>query len=113
MDPWTIIGWALVSVLGLAVLLTLGIALLFVRHVIKSRLHIRKMLAIKPAVGQVWEQEGSRLRIMHIRDDGSISITSGCVSWSDSPETWRNRVRGRNLTLIRDDSRSPDTSGWR
>lgn len=59
---------------------------------------------IPPAVGQLWNQEGSLLLITNIYDNGRIGMRSPpwsptYGSWSDSPEEWRDRVRNRGLFL--------------
>lgn len=60
-----------------------------------------------PAPGQVWLQNGKRLYIDTIFDNGRIGIVTGdrwCYSsWSDSPEEWRQRVRIRGLILLKDE----------
>lgn len=57
-----------------------------------------------PAAGQVWMQGDKQLRIKSITETGRVVIETGGyksgASWSDDPETWRARVRGRKLFLI-------------
>lgn len=105
-DPWQIIGWLLLLVLvgwlgltiGRAVLASVGLWLLRWYFHLTTR-------NTPPAKGQFWDNNnGSTVRIERIgqRDDGStyIVVKAGCVSWGDSPESWRERVRGRRMYLI-------------
>lgn len=49
-------------------------------------------------------QDATRLRIRRVFHDGAIGIETGSRyaggSWTDSPERWAERVRGRKLYLL-------------
>ena len=99
MNPWTVIGWAVLSVMALVVATIvakvgsmIGAAWLrLVRH-LRTR-------NTPPAKGQVWIQGDSRLQIREIYDNGRIGIQAGAGSWSDSPKEWRTRVKNRRVYL--------------
>lgn len=96
MNPWDIIGWAIVFaivgpvVLGLLVYTRYRLSIL-IRHYLTYR--------TPPAAGQRWRQGTSTLTIDRIADNGRIVIKSGNASWSDSPEDWRVRVSRRHVYL--------------
>ena len=100
MNPWTIIGWAVIAVV---VLVALFVLLAFVvalwRGVVAPRWRSLRTRHIPPAAGQVWRQNGGGLRIKRITDEGRVVIQSGSASWSDSPEEWRERLRFRHVYL--------------
>lgn len=104
MDPWTIIGWLvllLVGSLGLRILLVVLIKVVeWVRIYIRSY----RCRSIQPREGQIWVGSDSRFNIRHIYDDGRVCIWirlpgGGDASWSDSPQEWRARVKRRHLWL--------------
>lgn len=109
MQPWSYIiaglGWLIVGLVALfALAVVAGIAIRAWRLASFYRLHYRTR-GIAPAAGQRWLQDRSTtLTIKSIVADGPnagrIVMSSGCASWSDSPEEWRERVRSRRLVLI-------------
>ncbi len=105
MDPWQLIGWLILT--GFVTALVLFASAIAWRVTAGWRMarHIAKtdaeMLTITPTRGQVWKQDGTRLNITNIYDNGRIGISTGISSWSDSPEEWAKRVRSRNLRLVK------------
>jgi len=98
MNPWTIIGWLL---LGAFVLGVIGAVAVFAFGWLVIVLPYYRDRKIAPEAGDVWMQGATRLYIKRITDAGRIVIeTRSAVaraSWSDSPEEWEQRRRGRRL----------------
>ena len=95
MDPWKIIGWAVITVVccfAIALAATILAGLLIARAKRKIALNT------PPAVGQVWKQDGRSLRIADVRN-GVVRVVTDSAAWHDSLEEWQKRVRNRNLTL--------------
>ena len=95
MDPWKIIGWAVIAVVCF---FAIALAATILAGVLIARAKRKIALNTPPAKGQVWKQDGRSLRITSV-DAGRVCMTSGSASWSDSIEEWKKRVRNRNLTL--------------
>ena len=91
MDPWKIIGWAVITVVCcFAIALLAGLLI--------ARAKRKIALNTPPAVGQVWKQDGRSLRIADVRN-GVVRVVTDSAAWHDSLEEWQKRVRNRNLTL--------------
>lgn len=101
MNPWNILGWLIITILAFIIFFTtvVPVAILILGK-IKHWQQRRKQASIPPLVGQVWDQDGSRLRITDIYESGRIGIKSGSASWSDSPEDFAQRRIARKLLLI-------------
>lgn len=107
MNPWSVLGWIVLTGCAIIAAIFLIIAGLFLLGALRSfavrRWRYYMTRNTPPATGQQWDQNG---KVMHIRicDNGRIGCKIGdntcSISWSDSPEEWRNRVRGRKLFLI-------------
>ena len=96
MKPWDIIGWLVIGAIATGIIGPLTI------RAIRSLLSTIAWLSsrrIAPRAGQVWIQDGNRLEILEILDNGRVIIRSGCASWGDSPGEWRSRVGSRKLFL--------------
>lgn len=96
MNPWHIIGWIILVIPAVLIALTVAV------YVISNFASWKRYMAsrkTKPEAGQIWVQQGDALHITRITDNGRICIQVGCASWSDSPEEWQRRVRGRRLYL--------------
>lgn len=104
MSPWTILGWLLVAAIAIPFLLTIlatlfGLWKLFLSALTK-RFRYYATRNIPPQEGQMWNQNGSTLKITLVRPDGPIVVRSGNASWSESLADWKKRVRNRKLVLI-------------
>lgn len=97
MNPWTLIGWALVALISIPILFVALRLLGAVRLTLTIRAKHYLTRNDPPAAGQRWTQDGTSLWIDRIAENGRIVIRSGRSSWSDSPEEWRRRVRNRRL----------------
>lgn len=103
MDPWKIIGWLLLFAAVLWVIWTICRLIWRARiPVIRYYLHL-KTRNITPKEGQKWWQEGAVLRIGQRYPKGHFNISSGCASWGETNEDWKQRVRSRRLFLIGDE----------
>ena len=96
-DPWDLIGWLIIIGLGTsATVIVVGFTILWTtakyRHLTTRN--------IAPARGQQWGNNSYTCAVTKIYDTGRIALSSGCVSWSDSPDEWKSRVRSRKLWLI-------------
>ena len=100
MNPWDIIGWIVLTFIGTLTLLAVaGISINVYREVwLPYWKHLRTR-NVEPAVGQVWIQDESILRITDISDSGGIGIECGYASWRDTPEEFKQRIRNRKLYL--------------
>lgn len=101
MNPWSIIGWAIVLIGGAfaAFVVIQTIRLSFIAW----RDH-RRTRNIPPEAGQVWLQgavNGAGYVVKRIAENGRIVLSTGSASWSDSPDEWRTRVREQRLRLVR------------
>lgn len=100
MNPWDIIGWIVLTFIG--TLTFLAVAGISIRVYHKVWLPYWKHLRtrnVEPAVGQVWIQDGSILRITDIYDSGRFGIKCGNGSWGETPEEFKQRIRNRKLYL--------------
>ena len=104
MLPWTIIGWLILTALAVVfVVIPVGLGVwVYFRH-LRTR-------DTPPAVGQVWLSWGRPLYIERLSSKGNVSICTEnpayCrnggwtyATWSEPPETWKNRVRNRLMYL--------------
>lgn len=110
MNPWTLIGWLLVGVLGAGLLVRvlrlfyrLGAALM--RRVVRWRKHVRTR-GTAPASGQRWHDGRLVLRIDSVYAstcDGTkedrVAIRCGGSSFSHSLPEWYRRVRDNRMYL--------------
>lgn len=114
MNPWNIIGWAIVLLASSAVVVSIGPLVI---GWIWRRYYHYKTRNIEPRQWQVWMQGDAPITVTRITEHGRICLsTAHCkngrqfgpfgssASWSDSPEAWRERVRQRKLWLLVDDA---------
>lgn len=103
MNPWTIIGWAIITVPVVLVLFLIIFGVYLKAWMLIQHLKTR---SIRPAAGQVWMQNGSRLEITEVTDAGTVCMTTRLsmsrAHFSDSPEGWTERVRNRRLYLLKE-----------
>jgi hypothetical protein len=106
MNPWTIIGWIVLVLLGASLsAILINVGLLPLARAIDLRVrHLRTRNDV-PAEGQRWLQGGRMITVQKIMDDGRIVLSTGTggssSGWSDSPDEWRRRVRNRRLWRAR------------
>lgn len=106
MNPWDILGWILVTLIGVSIvarLLIIGIDIYekthrFLRHYIR---HLGSRNT-PPAAGQYWYGEGFQTyEVTLVHDNGVVGWRSDNVSAGDTPDQWKRRVRSRRLYLGR------------
>jgi hypothetical protein len=105
MNPWEILGWFLVALVATWLLVNLiGPIIGIFWTAFHEWVLYRRTRNIPPEEGQVWAEGGKRIRIDRITENGRIVVKIGSmgssISWSDSPEEWRERVKNRKLHLI-------------
>jgi len=104
MSPWDILGWMLIALIAIPfaiVIVALLMALLnATRGVLAERIKYYMTRNIPPAEGQLWNQNGSTLKIGDKYDDGRFVVRIGNSSWIETPADWKKRVRNRKLYLI-------------
>ena len=105
MNPWTIIGWAIIIAPTFFIFLMLIASLI---KLARDRVYYYKTRSVTPMKGQIWIQDNEKLYIQNVYENGNISImtvnplykhTSSCASWSDTQEKWKERVKNRKLYL--------------
>lgn len=102
MSPWTILGWLILVVVTILFLLV-GIWLLVVVWK-KARIFFSYLRTRDTPLreGQRWLQGEDVLVIGKQHAEGHFTIRSGPVSWGETPEKWKERVRNRKLILLTD-----------
>lgn len=113
-NPWDILGWAAVGVAAGFVLICVLLLVAFTLVWTKAWYHVRfvpwtkyrKTRDIAPAAGQIWIQPGAgKLHIKRIsKENGTIVIEVGRITWGEAPEKWKQRVKNRKLYLIQPES---------
>lgn len=100
MNPWNLIGWAIVA-LVVARILRAGAA--GVRAGRKMAADIRRSLTTTPEVGQRWRWYGSTRRLLDVLPDGSVRIDGDALQMSPpvlSPERWQAEIRAGRLVRL-------------
>lgn len=100
-NPWDIIGWAIVGLFVCA--LTIGLVTMLSRGVALSWRRFRSR-NISLAVGQVWNQDGYELQVVDrfMRNDNreAFGIKSGAMSFSETQDEWKKRKKNRRIYLV-------------
>lgn len=101
MNPWHVIGWIVLSVIGFRMIIFIGAICESLISVFKDwRQHV-KTRDIPPREGQEWLQDKSVLKIGPRWPKGHFTIYTGNASWGETEEEWKQRVRNRKLILIK------------
>jgi len=104
MNPWTIIGWAVIVLAAIPVLLW---AITTIPLWLAARAMHRRTRDDEPQAGDVWIEgsvftKGTLYRITHLFDTGRIGIEIDLPggskgSWGETREKWRERVKRQKL----------------
>jgi hypothetical protein len=109
MNPWTIIGWLLMGLIGLLLLRALwrlGVRLLSLLILFAAH---RRSRQVPLAVGQVWMQDYDKARKLYVIREHPSHFTVQTApnwsnisraSWGETPESWAKRVMDRKLILL-------------
>lgn len=108
MEPWHIIGWIVLGLIGAFLLQSLVVLVALLAITIGVRWRAFRDRRIAPATGQVWLQDGKQnLYITNIYENGIIGIstapagsTATRTSWGESPSEFEQRKRQRQLILL-------------
>lgn len=100
MNPWTIIGWIILWWFFFIFITVVGTVLALWANTTIKHLRTRN---IEPAKGQEWCEgsTGFSFEIKKILSNGSIVMGTPDISWFDTHEQWKSRVKNCKLWLMK------------
>ncbi len=99
-DPWNIIGWAVLAVLiGIGVISLVNVLRCTISNIKDFVGHLRTRNDT-PKPGQVWVNDHD-YHVETVHDDGSVSLRSGNTYFGRNAENWKKFVRNKKLRRIK------------